>query len=157
MVSPNDRPGQDDAAGLLQSVAQESEQMVKTSGNPRGLLTSVVAVSAVVFILFQAYPAQAFWLALLYLPIILWYVLAQRGRAKPRPLINTPSLTTGAYAGYFILCILLINCLRFWDATHLEEILAKILVAFISGMFLVTKMQTAYNKARVEDGNDQAN
>ena len=53
MVSPNDRPGQDDAARLLQSVAQESEQMVKTSGNPRGLLTIVVAVSAVVFTLIQ--------------------------------------------------------------------------------------------------------
>ena len=57
----------------------------------------------------------------------------------------------------FFLCILLINCLRFWDATRMEEVLAKILVTFISGMFLVTKMQTAYNKARVEDGNDQAN
>lgn len=39
----------------------------------------------------------------------------------------------------------------------MEEVLAKILATFISGMFLVTKMQTAYNKARVEDGNDQAN
>ncbi|WP_440101136.1 hypothetical protein [Glutamicibacter mishrai] len=157
MVSPNDRPGQDDAARLLQSVAQESEQMVKTSGNPRGLLTSVVAVSAVVFTLIQAYQPQAYWLTLLYLPIILWYVLAQRGRAKPRTLINSPSLLTGAYAGYFFLCVLLINCLRFWDATRMEEVLAKILVTFISGMFLVTEMQTAYNKARVEDGNDQAN
>lgn len=37
----------------------------------------------------------------------------------------------------------------------MEEVIAKIVVTFISGMFLVTKMQTAYNKARVEDGNDQ--
>jgi len=155
VVSPKDRTGQDDAARLLQSVAQESGQMVKASGNPRGLLTSVVAISAVVFTLIQAYPPQAYWLALLYLPIILWYVLAQRGRARPRTLINSPSLLAGAYAGYFFICILLINCLRFWDAAGMEEVIAKIVVTFISGMYLVTKMQTAYNKARVEDGNDQ--
>jgi len=157
MTSPKDPQHKDHAAKLLQSVEHETEQMVKASGNPRGLLTSVVAVSAVVFTLFQAYPPQAYWMALLYLPLIAWYVLAQSSRAKPRPLINTPSLQTGAYAGYFILCILLINCLRFWDATNIEEVLAKIVVTFISGMFLVTKMQAAYNKARVEDGNDQVN
>lgn len=146
---------QDRAVKLLQSVEQDSQQMVRASGNPRGLLTTVVAVSAVIFTLFQAFPPQAYWLAMLYLPLILWYVLAQRRRAKPRSLLNSPSLLTGAYAGYFFLCILLINCLRFWEATHLSEVLAKILVTFISGMFLVTKMQSAYNKARIEDGNDQ--
>ncbi|MGQ3382517.1 hypothetical protein [Glutamicibacter sp. TV12E] len=156
MAPPEDRREQERAANLLQCIEQDSGQMVKASGNPRGLLTSVVAVSAVVFTLFQAYPPQAYWLVLLYLPLALWYALAQRGRAKPRALINSPSLLTGAYAGYFFLCILLINCLRFWDATQVEEFLAKILVTFLSAEFLVTKMQHAYNRARVEDGNDQA-
>lgn len=154
MASTEDSMKQDRAAKLLQSVEQDSQQMVNVSGNPRGLLTSVVAVSAVVFTLFQAYPPQAYWLASLYLPLILWYVLAQRGRAKPRALSNTSNLLTGSYVGYFFLCILLINCLGFWEATHLAEVLAKVVVTFISGMFLVTKMQAAYNRARVQDGND---
>ncbi|ALG27938.1 hypothetical protein AOZ07_02250 [Glutamicibacter halophytocola] len=157
MDSPEDRRDQERAAKLLLSVAHDSRQMVKASGNPRGLLTSVIAVSAFVFTLCQAYPPRAYWLVLLYLPLIAWYALAQRGRAKPRSLINSPHLLTGAYAGYFFLCILLINCLRFWEATQVDEVLAKILVTFISAMFLVTKMQAAYNRARVEDGNDQAN
>lgn len=155
MASLDEHQDKEHAAKLLHSVGQESEQMVKASGNPRGLLTTVAAVSAVVFTLFQAYPPQAYWLVLLYIPLILWYVLAQRRRARPRTLINTPGLLSGAYAGYFILCILLINCLRFWETSRIDEVLAKILVTFISGMFLVTKMQTAYNKARVEDGNDR--
>lgn len=142
------------AAKLLQSVEQDSLQMVKASSGPRGLLTAVVAVSAVAFTLFQAYPPQAYWLALLYVPLILWYVFAQRGRAKPRAMINSPGVLAGAYTGYFFLALLLTNCLRFWEAARLEEILAKVLVTFISGMFLVTKTQTAYNRARVEDGND---
>ena len=106
------------AAKLLQSAEQDSQQMVQTSGSPRGFTTTLVAVSAVVLTLFQAYPPQAFWTALLYIPLILWYVLARRRRAKPRTLADTPSLLAGAYAGYFFLGILLVNCLRFWEAAQ---------------------------------------
>lgn len=143
------------AAKLLQSAEQDSVQMVQASGSPRGFIATLVAVSAVALTLFQAYPPQAYWSALLYAPLILWYALAQRRRAKPRVLANTPSLLAGAYAGYFFLGILLVNCLRFWEAAQVEEVVAKILVTFIACMFVVAKMQAAYNKARLEDGNDQ--
>lgn len=42
------------AAKLLQSAEQDSQQMVQTSGSPRGFTTTLVAVSAVVLTLFQA-------------------------------------------------------------------------------------------------------
>lgn len=155
MASSGDFMDGQHAAKLLQSAEQDSQQMVQTSGSPRGFTTTLVAVSAVVLTLFQAYPPQAFWTALLYIPLILWYVLARRRRAKPRTLADTPSLLAGAYAGYFFLGILLVNCMRFWEAAQAEEVVAKILVTFISCMFLVAKMQAAYNMARLEDGNDQ--
>ncbi len=156
MKSRKAQPDRQDASQLLESISQESAQMVRASDSPRGLFTCIAALSSVCLTLIQAYPPQGFWLLLLYAPLAVWYWLWKRNRARSRPLVNSADLYASSYTGYFFLTILLVNCLRFWDASQVDELIAKIVVTFIAATFLLAKLRDSYNKFRVEDSHGQS-
>jgi len=143
-----EQPEKHDYQHALTDIDQASTAMVRSSDAPPGFYTVFAGLVATLLTL----SGLAAWstvlaVAALSIPLMLWYFLYMRTRAKPRSILK-PSR---AYFGYLMALILLTQFIRFWEVSSWAEAAAQWLVIFVVFWGCVTGMRGVWQKDRVRE------
>lgn len=135
----------------LAEIDDASTAMVGSTDAHPGFLTVFAGLVATIITLIGivSWPA-VLAVAALGIPLALWHVLYMRKRAKPRSVLK-PSR---AYIGYFLVLILLMQFIRFWEVSSWGEAGAQWLVIFAIFWGCVTGMRVAWKKDRVREAHE---
>lgn len=135
----------------LAAVDNASTVMVRSTDAPPGFMTAFAALTATILTLIGMVPwSMVLSVAALWIPLALWYFLYMRKRAKPRSILK-PSR---AYIGYFLLLVLLMQFIRFWEPSSWGEAAAQWFVIFLIFWACVAGMRIAWRKDRVREGHE---
>lgn len=128
-----------------------SVTMANSTEKPR-FLFALVALMATVMTLIGMVPwPVVVGLGALFIPLGLWYSLVMRKRPKPRPMLNH----SGSYAGYFLLLILAMQFIRFWQVGSWGEASVTWLLVFGIGWFCIFRTRTAAMRDRLKDAHER--
>lgn len=135
----------------LIKVDKASTAMVSSTDAPPGFLTALSALTATVLTLIGmvSWPVVLL-VAALCIPLTLWYFFYMRKRAKPRSVLK-PSR---AYVIYFLLLLLVMQFIRFWEVSSWAEAGLQWLVIFLIFWGCVTGMRIAWRKDRVREAHE---
>lgn len=147
MTTP-EQPEKHDYQHALADIEQASSAMVRSTDAPPGFLTIFSGFVATIFTLIGivSWPA-VLAVAALSVPLVLWYLLYMRRRAKPRSILK-PSR---AYLGFFLVLILLMQFIRFWEVSSWGEAVVQWLVIFVTFWVCATGMRVAWKKDRIRE------
>lgn len=143
-----EQPEKQDYQHALIDIDQASTAMVRSSDAPPGFYTVFAGLIATLLTL----SGLAAWstvlaVATLSIPLMLWYFLYMRTRAKPRSVLR-PSK---AHYGYLLVLILLTQFIRFWEVSSWAEAAAQWLVIFVVFWGCMAGMRGASHKDRVRE------
>lgn len=142
-----------DPRALLAQTERDARYTVAQSDAPRGFFPTLAAVLASVVTLMPVIGLPAGFLLLLVIaPVGLWFWLATRPRPTPRTLLRT----SGGYTGLFLLGILFLQVLNFWDVETWWQIGMKWAVTFLGLLWLFPRMQRIYRRDRVRDAREDS-
>ena len=147
MTTP-EQPEKREHQHALTDIEQASTAMVRSTDAPAGFHTVFAGLVATLLTL----SGLAAWstvlaVATLSIPLMLWYFLYMRTRAKPRSVLR-PSK---AHYGYLLVLILLTQFIRFWEVSSWVEAAAQWLVIFVVFWVCMAGMRGASHKDRVRE------
>ncbi|GAA4765490.1 hypothetical protein GCM10025784_11080 [Citricoccus nitrophenolicus] len=141
-----------DPRQALTEVDGASSTMVDATDAPRGFMFAFVALVATVMTLIGMAPwPVVLGVAALSIPLGLWYFFVMRRRPKPRPMLNHSK----SYVGYFLLLIVALQFVRFWEASSWGETGAKWLLVFMVCWFCVSRLRTVAMRDRLKDAHER--
>lgn len=126
--------------------------MANSTDVPRGFMFAWVALIATVMTLIDtvAWPV-VLGVGALSIPLGLWHFLVMRKRPKPRPMLNH----SRSYVGYFLLLILALQFIRFWQAASWGEAGAKWLLVFGACWFCISRLHAVAMRDRLKDAHER--
>lgn len=152
MTTDDSRSRNTDATQALADVDGASSSMVESTDAPRGFMLTFVAVAATIFALINVVSwSVILGLAVLAVPLFLWYYLAMRNRPKRRPLVKR-SL---AYMGCFLLFYAVLYFSGYWVPGSWGEVAAKWLVVFVLSWASISLARKAEMRHRLREANER--
>lgn len=132
----------------LTEVDGVSSAMVDATDAPRGFMVALVALMATVMTLVGMAPwPVVLGVGALSIPLGLWYFLVMRRRPRARPMLNH----SRSYVGYFLLLIVALQFVRFWEVSSWGAAGAKWLLVFMICWFCVSRLRTTARRDRLKD------
>ncbi|WMY78761.1 hypothetical protein [Citricoccus sp. I39-566] len=151
MADQDPKPDRDPRQALAE-VDDASSAMANSTDAPRGFMLALVALIATVMTLIGmvSWPV-VLGVGALSIPLALWYFLVMRKRPKARPILNH----SRSYVGYFLLLILTLQLIRFWEASSWVEAGAKWVLVFGVCWFCISRMRAFAIRDRLKDAHER--